>query len=133
MAQLQHPRTARLLEVMPDPPAALPGWLSEKALEYHVEQFRTSGFRGGINWYRNMPTNDGLTPELKDKRFAMPAAFAAGASDAVLLFDPNWRDSFTKAFDDLRFLEIVEGAGHWIQLEKPKETTELLLRFLGGL
>jgi pimeloyl-ACP methyl ester carboxylesterase len=33
----------------------------------------------------------------------------------------------------LSFFEIVEGAGHWVQMEKPKETTALILRFLQGL
>jgi pimeloyl-ACP methyl ester carboxylesterase len=80
-----------------------------------------------------VPTNNSLTPELEGKRFTQPAAFVAGAEDAVLGFDPTWRNTFPKAFDDLRFIEIVEGSGHWVQMEKPKETTALILRFLQGL
>jgi pimeloyl-ACP methyl ester carboxylesterase len=132
MKQLEHPKTSNLLDTMVTP-KQLPSWLTQEDLAYYVEQYRTSGFRGPINWYRNIPTNDGITPELESKRFTQPAAFAAGAADDVLLYDPNWRDRFPKAFDDLRFLEIVEGAGHWVQMEKPKETTALILRFLRGL
>ena len=51
----------------------------------------------------------------------------------MLLFEPDWRAPFEAAFDDLRFVELVEDAGHWVQMEKPKETTELILRFLQGL
>jgi pimeloyl-ACP methyl ester carboxylesterase len=132
MKQLEYPKTSKLLDTMVTP-KQLPSWLTQEDLAYYVEQYRTSGFRGPINWYRNIPTNDGITPELESKRFTQPAAFAAGAADDVLLYDPNWRDRFPKAFDDLRFLEIVEGAGHWVQMEKPKETTALILRFLRGL
>jgi pimeloyl-ACP methyl ester carboxylesterase len=132
LKQLEHPRTSGLLDTLVTP-KQLPPWLTREDLAYYVEQYRRSGFRGPINWYRNFPTNNSITPELELKRFTQPAAFAAGAKDPVLLFDPHWRAKFTKAFDDLRFIEIVEGAGHWVQMEKPKETTALMLRFLQGL
>jgi len=132
MKQLEHPKASSLLNTMLTP-QQLPPWLTREDLAYYVEQYQVSGFRGPINWYRNIPTNNSITPELESKRFTQPAAFVAGAADDVLLFDPNWRSTFSKAFDDLRFIELVEGAGHWVQMEKPKETTALLLRFLRGL
>ena len=46
---------------------------------------------------------------------------------------PDWREPFEAAFEDLRFLELVEGAGHWVQMEKPAETNALILRFLKSL
>ncbi len=133
MKQSEHPKTSGLLDAIPAPPEQLPGWLSREDLSYYVEQYQMSGFRGPINWYRNIPTNNDVTPELESKRFTQPAAFAAGASDAGLDFDPNWRDTLSSAFDDLRFMEIVGGSGHWLQVEKPNETNELILRFLKGL
>lgn len=132
MSQLAHPTESGLLDTMLMP-ERLPSWLTREDLTYYVEQYRVSGFRGGLNWYRNVPTNNRITPELEGKRFTQPAAFVAGAEDAVLLFEPTWRDTFPKAFDDLRFIEVVEGSGHWVQMEKPKETTALILRFLQGL
>jgi pimeloyl-ACP methyl ester carboxylesterase len=66
-------------------------------------------------------------------RFRQPAAFVSGVADDVLLYDPNWRSVFPKAFDDLRFIQLVEKAGHWVQMEQPKETTKRILRFLQGL
>jgi pimeloyl-ACP methyl ester carboxylesterase len=133
MQQLEHPRASGLLDVIPAPPKQLPAWLTQEDLSYYVEQYKLSGFRGPINWYRNIPTNNDLTPELESKRFAQPAAFAAAELDAGLDFDPNWRDTLSSAFDDLRCIEAVEGSGHWLQVEKPDQTTELILRFLKGL
>ena len=129
MKQLEHPRHSRFLDVMPMP-AALPAWLSEDELAYSVAQYEKSGFRGPCNLYRNLPTMNALTPELENKKFSQPAAFGAGREDNVLLYDPTWQSWFAQAFEDLRFIELIDGAGHWLQLEKPAQTTALMLRFL---
>ncbi|MGR9092462.1 MAG: alpha/beta fold hydrolase [Gammaproteobacteria bacterium] len=129
MTQLEHPASAGLLEALPEPGKVGPGTTDED-LAYYVEQFSRHGFAGPTNWYRNMPTNNALTAELEGKRITQPAAFAAGADDDVLLYDPDWREPFEAGFRNLRFLEILDGAAHWLQVEKPAETTALMLRFL---
>ena len=129
MKQIDFPRSAGLLDALPRT-AKLPAWLSAQDFAYYVAQYRRSGFRGPNNWYRNMLYNNAITPELEKARFTQPAAFVAGSEDDVLLYDPNWRESFPKHFDDLRFIDIVAGAGHWLQVEKPAETTAQMLRFL---
>jgi pimeloyl-ACP methyl ester carboxylesterase len=111
-------------------PAELPRWLSQEDLDYHVAQFRNNGFRGGLNWYRNIERNWYLTPQLAGARIHQPAHFIAGAEDDVLGYVPNWRDSMPGNFDDLRRIHLIEGAGHWLMLEKPAETTAEILRFL---
>jgi pimeloyl-ACP methyl ester carboxylesterase len=129
IAQLEHPRSARFLDVLPRP-TTLPAWLSEADLAYYVAQYTVSGFRGPCNLYRNLPTMNALTPELEGRRFTQPAAFLAGREDNVLLYDPTWASWFAESFEDLRFSELIAGAGHWVQVEKPAQTTAQMLRFL---
>lgn len=129
MNQLGYSCSKGLLDVLPEPDV-LPSWISPEDFKYHVDQFRVNGFRGPTNWYRNLPNNNSLTPQLEGKRFSQPAAFVAGAEDDVLLYDINWRGRFVEAFEDLRFLELIDGAAHWLQVEKPLETTAQILRFL---
>ena len=132
LKQLELPRASGLLDAMPHP-TTLPPWLSEADLSYYIEQYEISGFRGPINWYRNIPTNGEITPELVEAKISQPAAFFAGAQDGVLGFAPDWRETMPPYFENLRWTELVEGAGHWVQMEKPAETNQLILRFLKEL
>jgi pimeloyl-ACP methyl ester carboxylesterase len=34
---------------------------------------------------------------------------------------------------DLRFVPLIENAGHWVQQERPSEVNAALLEFLRGL
>jgi pimeloyl-ACP methyl ester carboxylesterase len=129
MKQIEYPATASFREVLPPPPK-LPPWLTQEDLEVYVGEYRKSGFHGPNSWYRAVPANNSSTPEIDGKRFSRPAAFVAGVQDVALMFDPAWRSHFEPCFDDLRFIEIIDGAGHWVQMEKPAETTAAILRFL---
>ena len=129
MTQLEHPSSKRLLDVLPEP-ETLPPWITQEDFDYQVDQFRKNGFRGPTNWYRNLPNHNSLTAQLEGKLITQPAAFIAGCDDDVLMYDLNWRERFTNSFEDLRFLELIEDAAHWLQVEKPVETTNFILRFL---
>jgi pimeloyl-ACP methyl ester carboxylesterase len=39
----------------------LPPWLTQQDLNFFTSQFKQSGFRGGVNWYRNIDRNWELT------------------------------------------------------------------------
>ena len=38
-------------------PATLPAWLTEADVDFYAGEFARTGFRGGLNWYRNIDRN----------------------------------------------------------------------------
>jgi pimeloyl-ACP methyl ester carboxylesterase len=70
-----------------------------------------------------------------DRRIEKPAAFIAGSLDPVLRFLPgvDLIEVMRGRMGDLRLLKLVDGAGHWVQQERPAEVNTALLEFLTGL
>lgn len=127
---VQKPATAKFLDGLPNP-ATLPAWLTEADLDYYVAQFERSGFRGPLNWYRNIDRNLALTPQLETAKIERPALFLAGKKDPVLSFGGSgWVDLMDHFVPDLRGKVYVDGAGHWVQMERPAAVTDALLGFL---
>ncbi len=61
----------------------------------------------------------------------MPLLFLAGSADPVLGFTP--RDRVTEVATGGYREVLLDGAGHWLQQERPDEVNAVLLEFLGGL
>ena len=117
-----------------DPPA-LPAWLSEADLDYYAGEFRRTGFRGGLSWYRNLRRNWELAAPWRGQPVRQPSLFLAGSRDGVLRFPAAQAqlDAFPRTLPGLRASHILEGAGHWVQQERPAEVNKLLIDFLKGL
>jgi pimeloyl-ACP methyl ester carboxylesterase len=117
-----------------DPPA-LPSWLSEADLDYYAQEFSRTGFRGGLNWYRNLRRNWELSGPWRGQPIRQPSLFIAGSRDGVLRFPAAQAqlDAYPKTLPGLRGSHILEGAGHWVQQERPGEVNALLIAFLKGV
>jgi pimeloyl-ACP methyl ester carboxylesterase len=116
-------------------PEALPAWLSQEDLATMATAFRASGFRGGLNYYRNLDRNWALTAPWVGASVRQPALFVAGRRDPVILspFGRQAMEAMPRHVPGLRRSVLIEGAGHWIQQERPAEVTAALLDFLGEL
>jgi pimeloyl-ACP methyl ester carboxylesterase len=124
----EKPASAGVLEGMPVPDE-LPAWLTEADLDYFAEAFRHSGFRGGLNWYRNMDSDWKELPEMGATELKQPTSYMGGRKDATLVYAPIF-DPMIANFPKLRKIIFVEDAGHWIQMERADEVSEELIRFL---
>ena len=120
--------TAQWAEQDEQPPR--PPWLSEDDLRVYVEAFERTGFTGGLNYYRNLDRTWELTADLAERRIERPALFITGSRDPVRRFMPA--EIMNGWVTDLRE-SVVEGAGHWVQQERPGEVNDALLRFLADI
>jgi pimeloyl-ACP methyl ester carboxylesterase len=115
-------------------PDTMPAWLDEAALAHMVEAYRKSGFRGGLNWYRNIDRNWAITAPWQDAKIMQPALFMAGAKDGVILGPIGAKSlaEMEKMVPNLRRKIVLEKTGHWIQQERPQEVNAELIAFLGA-
>ena len=77
-----------------------------------------------------MPT---LTPWLANAQIQVSAYFLAGADDPVLQFSAGSYDAQDANFADLRGKRLIDDASHWVQEEKPAETSSAIVEFLTGI
>jgi pimeloyl-ACP methyl ester carboxylesterase len=127
MTRMFAPGPEGFIERMPEP-AGLPDWLSQEELDHYAAEFARTGFRGGVNWYRNLDRNWEMSEHLADAKVEVPSLFIGGADDPVLTMSPPGVND--EHLSDHRGNVIVEGAGHWVQQEKPDEVNRALLAFL---
>ncbi len=107
-------------------PARLPDWLSEADIDVYAGEFRKSGFRGGLNWYRNIDRNWELLAPWSGATIDVPALYVAGDRDLVLAFRgmdqlAGEPDAFIPKLDETI---ILPGCGHWTQQERPERSTQ---------
>ncbi len=107
-----------------------PAYLTEAEFQVYVDAFTRTGFRGGLNYYRNLDRNWERTADVANQRITQPALFLTGERDPVRRFMPaavmdGW-------VTDLRVSEVIPGAGHWLQQEAPEPVTDHLLRWLAS-
>jgi pimeloyl-ACP methyl ester carboxylesterase len=132
--RIDMPADARFLDGRADPDH-LPAWLTSADLDYYVREFQQSGFRGPLNRYRTSELDFVQQAAVADQRIEQPAAFLAGSLDPVLRFVPgvDLVEMMRDRVSDLRLVRVFDGAGHWLQQERPAEVNEALLEFLARL
>jgi pimeloyl-ACP methyl ester carboxylesterase len=124
------PGSMGFIDRLPEP-GELPDWLSASEFDYYVNEFTRTGFTGALSWYRNFDRNWEILAEPAAATIAAPTLFIAGTNDPVQGFTPRGRAKEVVAGP---YREVIlEGAGHWLQEERPDEVNAELLQFLAEL
>src|ERR1700758_4161781 len=124
------PGSEGFIDRLPEPDR-LPDWISQDELDHYIDEFSRTGFTGGLNWYRNFDRNWESTPELAGAKISVPCLFIGGTADPVLAF--TRADRAAQVISGPYRQVMIDGAGHWLQQERPDEVNATLLDFLNGL
>lgn len=123
------PAGGGILDRLPDAPYG--NFLTAEDFEVFVEGFSKTGFRGGLNWYRNFDRNWELTAYLNNAKVLQPALMVTAELDVVLR--PEMAVGMEAWVPNLRRTVLIEGSGHWTQQEKPAAVNAAVLEFLREL
>ena len=125
----EKPADADLLSDLPDPGTEMGPWISEEDVSFYANEFRQSGFRGPLSYYRNMDLTWQLTKD-SPRQISQPALFVAGERDGVILMAADALKELDKHVTDLRVNKLIPKIGHWTQQEAPEEVNQALIQFL---
>eukprot|EP01061_Rhynchopus_euleeides_P026821 TRINITY_DN4367_c0_g1_i5.p1 TRINITY_DN4367_c0_g1~~TRINITY_DN4367_c0_g1_i5.p1 ORF type:complete len:351 (+),score=150.95 TRINITY_DN4367_c0_g1_i5:56-1108(+) len=106
-----------------------PAYLTPSALEEQAALLVEGGIRGPVNYYRNTVRNRNMQQIFVGQQLQMPYCFISGKNDFCL----EMYRALYDALDHLPTLKkkvLIEGAGHFVQEEKPDETNTHLEEFL---
>jgi len=120
---------------LPSSAPPLPSWLSEADLDVYAEEFARSGFRGPLNYYRNIDRNWELMAAFDGTKVTVPALYIAGDHDMVVAF-PGAAEQIAnmkQVVPLLRDIQMLPRCGHWTQQERPAEVNAAIVEFLRGL
>ena len=128
------PRSGGFLDRLIDP-ASLPAWLSEEDVNFYVDEFTRTGFRGGLNWYRNIDRSWELLAPHAGSRISVPGLYIAGDRDLVVRFRGMEQiiASLPYFVPELRGTLMLPGCGHWTQQERAREVNDAMIEFLRRL
>ncbi|WP_038173751.1 alpha/beta fold hydrolase [Vibrio pacinii] len=96
--------------------------MSESELDVYVSSFRSSGFNGSINWYRNLDRN---WHQLADVNPVLQHPTLMIYGDRDMIPQPENLKEFVP---NVQVIHL--DCGHWIQQELPEETNRAILNWL---
>src|SRR5215470_16364857 len=128
------PRNGGFLSTFPGP-SVLPSWITEADVDFYAGEFKRVGFRGGLNWYRNIDRNWEFLAPWVGAKVTVPALYMAGDRDLVLSFRgmDQLLPVLKQFVPNLRETTILRGCGHWTQQERPNEVNAAMIDFLRQL
>lgn len=101
--------------------------LDKQSFDHYVKSFTTTGFRGGINWYRNGDRNAAEHPDVGVKPLDIPCLMLTAELDPGLR--PQFAQDMPERCSNLE-MHMIEACGHWMQQEHAETFNSYLISWL---
>ncbi len=101
--------------------------LTTEEIDYYIDLYQKAGFRGGVNWYRNVDRNAERLPAVGNTKLDLPCLMITAEWDPALT--PAMAEGMPDICSDLE-MHMIKTCGHWTQQEKPAELNRLMLDWL---
>ncbi len=101
--------------------------VTPEELDVYVHAYEKTGFRGGINWYRNIDRNAREHPRVGVEKLTLPCLMITAEWDGAL--PPRMAAGMPALCSDLE-MHNIERAGHWVQQEFPDAVNETIVGWL---
>ena len=106
-------------------------WLTDEELRVYSGEYGRTGFQGGLQSYR-VGRVARLSAELQlfaGRTIDVPSLFLSGKSDWGVYQRAGSLDAMKRSCTKFEGVELVEGAGHWVQQERAAHVAERLVTF----
>jgi pimeloyl-ACP methyl ester carboxylesterase len=106
-------------------------WLTDDELNVYVTEFDRTGFQGGLNSYRvgRVPRLAAETQLFAGRTIDVPSLFLSGKSDWGVYQRAGSLDGMRRSCTKFEGVELVDGAGHWVQQERSGQVADRLVAF----
>jgi pimeloyl-ACP methyl ester carboxylesterase len=107
-------------------------WLTEDELKVYSSEYGRTGFQGGLQSYRvgRTPRLGAETQLFAGRTIDVPALFLSGKSDWGVYQNAGSLDRMQRACTKFEGVELVDGAGHWVQQERADHVASRLIQFV---
>ncbi|MFT5692683.1 MAG: pimeloyl-ACP methyl ester carboxylesterase [Oceanicoccus sp.] len=91
--------------------------MSAEDTQFYIDAFSRTGFRGGINWYRNIDKNAAVHPNIGVAPLDIPCLMLMADLDPALR--PEFAADMPERCSNLE-MHLIKNAAHWVQQEQPE-------------
>jgi pimeloyl-ACP methyl ester carboxylesterase len=107
-------------------------WLTDEELKVYASEYGRTGFQGGLQSYRvgRVPRLSAELQLFQGRTIDVPSLFLSGKSDWGVYQRAGSLDNLKRACTKFDGVELVDGAGHWVQQEQSATVADRLVSFV---